>query len=55
MSQKRAEAVLETLVAMGVDASRMTAVGVGAERPVASNDTAAGRAKNRRVDVILEE
>jgi outer membrane protein OmpA-like peptidoglycan-associated protein len=55
LSQKRAEAVLETLVAMGVDASRMTAVGVGAERPVASNDTAAGRAKNRRVDVILEE
>lgn len=55
LSQKRAEAVRETLVAMGVDASRMTAVGVGAERPVASNDTAAGRAKNRRVDVILEE
>lgn len=55
LSQKRAEAVLETLVAMGVDPSRMTAVGVGAERPVASNDSAAGRAKNRRVDVILEE
>jgi len=55
LSQKRAEAVRETLVAMGVDAARMTAVGVGAERPVASNDTAAGRAKNRRVDVILEE
>ncbi|MGB0133276.1 OmpA family protein [Dokdonella sp.] len=55
LSQKRAEAVRETLVAMGVDAARMTAVGVGAERPVASNDSAAGRAKNRRVDVILEE
>lgn len=55
LSQKRAEAVVETLIAMGVDATRMTAVGVGAERPVASNDTAAGRAKNRRVDVILQE
>lgn len=55
LSQKRAEAVRDALVALGVDASRMIAVGVGAERPVASNATADGRAKNRRVDVILVE
>ncbi len=55
LSQKRAEAVRDALEALGVDASRMTAVGVGAERPVASNASAEGRAKNRRVDVILIE
>ena len=55
LSQKRAEAVRDALEALGVDASRMTAVGVGAERPVASNASADGRAKNRRVDVILIE
>jgi len=55
LSQKRAEAVRDALVALGVEASRMTAVGVGAERPVASNEDADGRARNRRVDVILVE
>lgn len=55
LSQKRAEAVRDALAALGVDASRMTAVGVGAEQPVASNVNAEGRAKNRRVDVILVE
>jgi outer membrane protein OmpA-like peptidoglycan-associated protein len=55
LAQKRADAVKDALIATGVDASRITAIGVGAERPVVSNDTAEGRAKNRRVDVILEE
>ena len=55
LSQKRAEAVRDALEALGVDPSRMTAVGVGAERPIAPNDNAEGRAKNRRVDVILIE
>lgn len=55
LSQQRAEAVRDALEALGVDPSRMTAVGVGAERPVAPNDTTEGRAKNRRVDVILIE
>ncbi|MEO7012807.1 MAG: OmpA family protein [Dokdonella sp.] len=53
LSQKRAEAVRDALEALGVDASRMTAAGVGAERPVATNENADGRAKNRRVDVIV--
>jgi outer membrane protein OmpA-like peptidoglycan-associated protein len=55
LSQKRAEAVRDALESAGIDASRMTAVGVGEERPVASNETAEGRAKNRRVDIILLE
>jgi outer membrane protein OmpA-like peptidoglycan-associated protein len=55
LSQKRAEAVRDALERAGIDASRMTAVGVGEERPVASNETAEGRAKNRRVDIILLE
>ena len=55
LSQRRAEAVRDALVAAGIDAARMTAVGVGAERPVAPNDTAEGRARNRRVDVILQD
>ncbi len=55
LSQKRAEAVRDALETLGVDPSRMTAVGVGAERPIAPNDNAEGRARNRRVDVILVE
>lgn len=55
LSQKRAEAVLEALASAGIDASRLTAIGVGAERPVASNETSEGRARNRRVDIILVE
>ena len=55
LSQRRAEAVRDALVAAGVQAARITAVGLGEEQPVASNDSEEGRAKNRRVDVILED
>ncbi|NCO18840.1 MAG: OmpA family protein, partial [Gammaproteobacteria bacterium] len=53
LSQQRAEAVRSALVNRGIEAGRMVAVGMGQDFPIASNDTEAGRASNRRVDVIL--
>jgi len=55
LSQRRAESVRDALVGAGVDRARMTAIGLGSERPLDTNETAEGRAKNRRVDVILVE
>jgi outer membrane protein OmpA-like peptidoglycan-associated protein len=55
LSQKRAEALRDALVAAGVERSRITAIGLGESQPAASNDTDEGRARNRRVDVILED
>ena len=53
LSQKRAEAVRDALVQDGVSAERLTAVGLGKDRPVADNDTAEGRARNRRVEIVV--
>ena len=53
LSQQRADAVLTALVGLGVDAMRITSVGMGEDFPIASNDTEEGRTRNRRVDVIL--
>lgn len=53
LSQKRAEAVARALAEAGVPRSRLQAAGHGAGRPVADNGSAAGRAKNRRVEVVL--
>ena len=53
LSEKRAQAVRESLISLGVDAERVTAMGMGEDFPIASNDTEEGRARNRRVDVIL--
>ncbi len=50
LSQKRAIAVATWLVDHGIDARRLEARGFGPRRPIASNDTAAGKAKNRRVE-----
>jgi outer membrane protein OmpA-like peptidoglycan-associated protein len=55
LSQARAETVRGYLVDGGIPAGQIRAVGVGQDRPVADNKTAAGRAKNRRVEVILEK
>lgn len=51
LSQSRAESVAAFLNRSGVSADRMMAAGYGEERPVASNDTAQGRAANRRVEL----
>jgi outer membrane protein OmpA-like peptidoglycan-associated protein len=53
LSQRRAEAVREFLVARGVPADRLVARGVGEDRPVAENRSAEGRANNRRVEIVL--
>ena len=51
LSQMRAEAVVDQLRNMGVDANRLTAEGYGQDRPVGDNGTIDGRAQNRRVAV----
>jgi chemotaxis protein MotB len=53
LSQKRAENVMEFLISQGVKPDLVAAKGFGASNPVASNATAAGRAKNRRVELTL--
>jgi outer membrane protein OmpA-like peptidoglycan-associated protein len=54
LSQKRADAVREYLASRGVSAERMRSIGRGESAPIASNDSAEGRANNRRVEVIVE-
>ena len=51
LSQRRAESVRDYLVSRGVSSSRLSARGYGETQPVASNETAEGRAKNRRVEL----
>jgi outer membrane protein OmpA-like peptidoglycan-associated protein len=53
LSERRAAAVRDWLVAHGVAAGRLTTAGFGETRPVADNATAAGRQRNRRVEVVI--
>lgn len=55
LSQQRAETVLGALVERGVAAGRLTAAGLGKAKPIASNDTQAGRSQNRRVEIYVLE
>ncbi len=53
LSQSRANSAAKYLKSKGIDAARIEAVGMAHTKPVASQNTAAGRAMNRRVEVIL--
>lgn len=53
LSQRRAVAVANVLRSSGVPAGRIATYGRGEDQPVASNQTEAGRAKNRRVEIII--
>ena len=55
LSRQRAEAVLKYLEERGVDKKRMKAVGYGLTKPIADNKTEEGRAKNRRVELVIKE
>ena len=54
LSQDRADAVRMALTAEGIAAKRIVATGLSSTRPVASNDTAAGRQQNRRVEIVIQ-
>jgi outer membrane protein OmpA-like peptidoglycan-associated protein len=54
LSQKRADAVMAYLLAnMSLEASRIKAIGFGEVKPIANNETSEGRARNRRIDVVI--
>ena len=54
LSERRANAARDYIVSQGIDASRITTQGFGKSKPIASNDTAEGRAQNRRVEVLAQ-
>lgn len=54
LSQKRADAVRQALVGAGLPSSRVSATGKGETDPVTDNGSAEGRARNRRVEIIVE-
>jgi OOP family OmpA-OmpF porin len=53
LSERRAQAVLEYMLRAGLPGDRLVAVGHGQEQPVASNDTAEGKAQNRRIEFTV--
>lgn len=53
LSQRRAQSVAGILAAAGVNQGRLSAAGRAATQPIASNDTAQGRAQNRRVEILI--
>ena len=54
LSERRAAAVVAYMERNGISPSRITSVGVGPDEPVADNNTRAGRAQNRRIEILVE-
>jgi outer membrane protein OmpA-like peptidoglycan-associated protein len=55
LSQERAEAVRNALVSLGVETTRLTAVGYGQDKPIGPNTSDEGKARNRRVQILVLE
>jgi K(+)-stimulated pyrophosphate-energized sodium pump len=53
LSQQRADSVQQQLVGMGIAAERIQAEGYGPQHPIADNSTEAGRARNRRIALLV--
>lgn len=53
LSEKRAKSVKDYLISKGIDAARVSSRGLGESKPIASNDTPEGMAKNRRIEVKI--
>ena len=55
LSKRRADAVKAVLASQfSIDGARLTTAGLGASKPIASNDTPQGRAENRRVEFVKQ-
>ena len=55
LSDNRAKAVMNYMIANGIEKNRVSGKGFGPDRPVASNDTEEGRALNRRTELVIVE
>jgi outer membrane protein OmpA-like peptidoglycan-associated protein len=55
LSNDRAHSVMKYLIDKGIDAGRLSAAGFGPKRPIADNNTADGRQKNRRVEFHIRD
>jgi len=55
LSEQRAQSVVAFVTEQGVEASRLTGVGYGQTRPLADNESAEGRKRNRRVEIVVAE
>ena len=53
LSESRANSVRDFLIDKGIGSDRLTAIGYGEDKPIATNNTRAGRAQNRRVEINL--